>query len=106
MLALDVVGWMLINSRKLQSPVITIKVGERPRIFRVHKAMLTEAAEYFERMFHSPFREGIENTVEFPEDDVDSWEELSRWCYTGDLEALADPNSLSSSQRPIRWTVG
>ncbi|KAF8865211.1 hypothetical protein BDZ45DRAFT_439356 [Acephala macrosclerotiorum] len=61
--------------------------------------MLTEAAEFFEKMLNSPFREGIENTVEFPEDDVESWEGLSRWCYTGDLEPLADPNTRSTSQK-------
>jgi len=38
--------------------------------------MLTEAAEYFSKMFGSSFKEGIEGSATFLEDDTEAWEFL------------------------------
>jgi hypothetical protein len=50
--------------------------------------MLTEAAEYFDRMFNGGFREGLEDCAEFLDEDPEAWEQLMEWCYKGSLSLL------------------
>ena len=57
--------------------------------------MLNEAAEYFQKMFSTNFKEGIEGSGVFPEDDVEAWEELIEWCYRGKLGPLQLPTTAA-----------
>jgi hypothetical protein len=91
------------NNRKLQSPVVTIEVGENLKI-HIHKGMLTDAAEYFENMFDGSFKEGIEDSAEFPEDDENAWQELAMWCYTGALAPLRPLQPTNTVHTSSCWT--
>jgi hypothetical protein len=66
-------------------------VGPDFKSIKVHQKMLTEAAEVFEKMFNSGFREGPEDFAEFPDDDPAAWEQLVEWCYKGSLPPLGKP---------------
>lgn len=47
------------------------------------KNLLCKKADYFDKMFNSIFREGIEQVAAFPEDDLDAWTLLVAWIYGG-----------------------
>jgi hypothetical protein len=54
--------------------------------------MLTEAAEYFSKMFDGRFKEALNGSAEFPNNDPDAWELLIEWVYEGDLPPLTKPS--------------
>jgi BTB/POZ domain len=80
-------------NRKVDSPIIQIRVGPERKYFAVHKAMLTEVAEHFSNMFNGGFAEAREGSAEFPEDDPDAWELLIEWAYKGELPSLGKPTT-------------
>lgn len=53
--------------------------------------MLTEAAEYFSKIFSGKFKEAADGSASFPEDDAEAWELLIEWCYHGQLRPLQKP---------------
>ena len=77
--------------RKLDSHIITITVGLENRTFKVHRAMLTEVAAYFNSMFSAGFKEAVEGSASFPEYDGEAWELLIQWSYHGKLPPLHAP---------------
>lgn len=74
--------------QKIKSPLLNIRVGPNAITYQIHKKILTDAAEYFEKMFDGQFAEAAENSAEFPEDDVDAWEAFIEWCYNDTLPGL------------------
>lgn len=65
-----------------------IYAGQEKKLFTVHKKLLCDAAEVFDKMFNGGFREATDNTAHFPEDDIDAWELLVQWLYQGHLQPL------------------
>jgi hypothetical protein len=53
--------------------------------------MLIFAAELFLEMFKGHFKEAVESSVEFPDDDSDARKFLIEWCYEGRLPSITPP---------------
>jgi hypothetical protein len=80
-----------IFNRKYATPIVSIKVGPELETFKVHQGMLTFAAEYFDKMFKGNFKEALEDSAEFPDDDPNAWTFLIDWCYEGKLPSISPP---------------
>jgi len=53
--------------------------------------MLIFAAEFFLKMFKGHFKEAVESSAEFSDDDRDAWKFLIEWCYEGRLSSITPP---------------
>lgn len=62
--------------------------GENERQFRVHKEVLCDKLEYFDKMFNGGFAEVLDNEARFPEDDPEYFDVLLDWVYSGSLRIL------------------
>jgi hypothetical protein len=82
------------------------KVDLELKIFKVHQRMLTCAAQYFDKMFRGNFKEALEDTSEFPDDDPEAWTFLIDWCYEGKLPSLSPPlpNAKFDEETAACWT--
>lgn len=61
--------------------------------------MLTDAADYFDKMLNGNWRESSEEAIEFPEDNLEAWELLIEWCYKGVLPAPEKPTGGGGGTR-------
>ena len=64
---------------------IYIGKGHDKKHIRVHKGLLCSKIPYFEKMLAGGFKEATENSASFPDDDVDAFENLMQWVYSGSL---------------------
>jgi hypothetical protein len=65
--------------------------GIRVQTFRCPRSHAIEAAEYIKEMFSTDFKEAIEGSATFPEDDGEVWELLVQWPCQGELLPLRKP---------------
>jgi hypothetical protein len=77
-----------ISYRKLESPILEILVGPDRNVFKVHRAMLTEASDYLKTIFLGRFKAADECHGLSPEDDPEAWELLIEWCCQRQLPPL------------------
>jgi hypothetical protein len=59
--------------------------------FRCPPSHAIQAAEYFKEIFSTDFKEAIEGSATFPEDDAEVWELLVQWPYQGELLPFRKP---------------
>jgi hypothetical protein len=64
----------------------TVGVSKNLEVFQVHKKILCNQAAYFEKMFNGNFKEGIEQSATFPEDEPCTWKHFIGWLYKGIIE--------------------
>lgn len=64
---------------------IYVGTGAQKKQFHIHKALLCAKIPYFDKMFNSGFKEGMENSAQLPEDTPESFDVLQEWVYTGTL---------------------
>ncbi|KAK0118545.1 hypothetical protein ONS95_007433 [Cadophora gregata] len=71
----------------LGTEIVDIYVGNdsSKKHFQIHKAILCSKLPFFDSMFNSGFKEGINNSANLPEDDPDAFDVLLEWIYTGSL---------------------
>jgi hypothetical protein len=76
---------------------ISVGTSKNLEAFQVHKKILCDRAAYFHKMFNSSFKEGIEQSATFPEDEPCTWKHFIGWLYkgiiepqTGELELITD----------------
>ncbi|EPE31717.1 POZ [Glarea lozoyensis ATCC 20868] len=70
--------------------IVTLYVGPERVKFVAHKELLCEKSLYFEKMFKGDFIEATTESAELPETDVESFDHLLNWVYTGKLRAYYD----------------
>jgi hypothetical protein len=65
--------------------MVDIYVGrdDQKKHIHVHKGLLCSKVPYFEKMFFGGFKEATENSAEFPDDDVQAFDILIQWVYSG-----------------------
>ena len=65
--------------------IITLKVGPKPTVFRVHEGILCAHSKFFEAALrHDRFNEGITKAVELPEESPAVFEQFLKWLYQGE----------------------
>jgi hypothetical protein len=68
--------------------------------------MPTFAAEYFDKMFKGNFKEALEDSAEFSDDDPEAWTFLIDWCYEGKLRSIPPPPRTQSLTKKKLQHVG
>jgi BTB/POZ domain len=64
--------------------IITIYVGTAQRKYLVHKAVLCANSRFFAAAFNnSNLKEGAEQVMHLPEDNVDAFDQFTAWIYGG-----------------------
>lgn len=69
--------WPLYESGKLSDLTVTCN-GRR---FQVHKAIVCSQSPFFDKACSSGFKEGIEHTIDLPEDDPDIVDRFFQFLY-------------------------
>jgi len=70
--------------------------------------MLIFAAEFFLKMFKGHFKEAVESSAEFSDDDRDAWKFLIEWCYEGRLSSITPPGPdkmFNEEETTTCWTM-
>jgi len=70
---------------------VTILVGPEAKAFSLSKKILCSSSAYFAAAFEGNFQEGITQTLNLEEDDVDSFELLIQYIYTREVVLEKDP---------------
>lgn len=70
--------------------MVTLKVGKNKKAFAVHKKLLCEKIPYFEKMFQGLWIEASGNIATFPEDEVECFDVLIGWLYSGALRLVTE----------------
>jgi hypothetical protein len=81
--------------------IVKISVGDskNPEVFQVHKKFFCGNTPYFDKMFNGNFRECIDQSATFPEDEPRIWKLLIGWLYKGTIEfPTGSPNSHPRNQ--------
>ncbi|TGO09404.1 hypothetical protein BTUL_0167g00240 [Botrytis tulipae] len=61
--------------------IVTLIVGPKRKEFTVHKKLICDSCDYFEKAFCGPFLEGTEGKIYFPEDSSDAVALFIEWLY-------------------------
>ncbi|KAL9631440.1 MAG: hypothetical protein Q9164_005891, partial [Protoblastenia rupestris] len=79
--------------------------GERAhrKSFKVHKTLLCNVSAYFEAALGGIFKEGIEQKIELPEDDINTFTHFQYWLYTDTVLLARQDNDLKN--RDIDWAT-
>ena len=64
-------------------------VGESKELFHVHKDIFCATSPFFKAALSHGFQEAEEQTISFPQDDVETFDRLTQWVYT---QALSLPS--------------
>lgn len=80
--------------------MVAIEVGTDDKVkrFLIHKQLLCDRMEYFNKMFNGQFKEGIEQKGSFPEDDIEAWGLMVEWVYR-DISAAMPFASKSREEK-------
>jgi hypothetical protein len=65
--------------------LITLLVGSDESKFTIHKTTLCNKSAYFKSALTGDWKEGEENIVWLPEQDVGSFAKYTHWAYTGSI---------------------
>ncbi|KAL2041580.1 hypothetical protein N7G274_005962 [Stereocaulon virgatum] len=66
-------------------PVLTLRVGPGHTAYHVHQDLLFDMSKTFKTAFSGKFQESSDRSMDLPDDDVESFEQMARWFYTKDL---------------------
>jgi len=69
--------------------MVHLYIGKSRAHIHVHKTILCRRVEYFDTMFNGGLKEENDNSVYFPEDDIESFDLLMEWIYTDTLRPLS-----------------
>ncbi|CAG8956827.1 hypothetical protein HYFRA_00011216 [Hymenoscyphus fraxineus] len=64
--------------------------GDNPKHFKVHKKILCQKVEVFDKMFNGGFLEASESKAHFPEDNPESFAAFIQWVYTDEIHYVMD----------------
>lgn len=67
-------------------------------MFIVHLDPLCESSKFFKAAFSSEFKEGIQKSMDLPEDDVDTADTFVDWLYTQEYHQLAPARPYSGAK--------
>lgn len=67
--------------------MVTLYIGPERTEFLIHKKLLCARSEFFSKAFNSTFKEGLEGTMELPEDDAHTFASFFQFVY-GDTIAV------------------
>ncbi|MCJ1389248.1 hypothetical protein MMC18_002104 [Xylographa bjoerkii] len=86
-----------IKRRKLMNDtVVTLIVGKKKRVFKIHKNLLCSASAYFKAALDGKFKEADTLEIELVEDSPKVIERFQLWLYTQSiLESTESCNRLS-----------
>lgn len=73
----------------------TVVVGPQQQRFIIHKRLLAQASEYFNRALNGSFIEAITNTITLKQHHPEAFEVVYQWLYTGTIRA---PDQFSQIQ--------
>ncbi|KAL8989314.1 MAG: hypothetical protein Q9169_008386, partial [Polycauliona sp. 2 TL-2023] len=65
----------------LTGPMVTVIVGLGRKPYKLHRDLLSERSSYFEAALLGHFQEAENQQIEFPEDDVTTFDLFVRWLY-------------------------
>lgn len=91
---------------------IVVGTGTNTLMFSIHRVLLCELFDYFDRAYHSGLAESKTGRFEFPGDDPVLWKCIQAWIYTGaiDLERQVRistlPDSAATSTASSDTTTG
>lgn len=75
----------LIPQSEMGTDMVDLYVGEKEKLFRVHKKKLCDSIPYFDKMFNTGFEESIDNRAYFPDDTAICFGILIFWLYRDKL---------------------
>ncbi|KAL9620208.1 MAG: hypothetical protein Q9160_005217 [Pyrenula sp. 1 TL-2023] len=91
-----------LPSESLGHDLTTVFVGEKRKKICIHKALICEKSEFFERALNGQFEEAKSNEVYFPDDDPMAFELLVYRLYRGKLPD--DANAITGiSEFPVAY---
>ena len=77
--------------RFYETPTITLFVGTSQKAFYVHVDLLCDASSFFKAALTGDFKESSDKTMQFPEDDENTFSLFIDWLYHQRQEMLALP---------------
>ncbi|KAH6672093.1 hypothetical protein B0J14DRAFT_86397 [Halenospora varia] len=88
--------------------MVDLYVGPSKHRFHVHRDILCTKIPYFAKMFGGGFVEATTNSAEFPEDEVQAFDLMLFWVYTGTLRPfkyIKDTSTSSSNTYNYSWNI-
>ena len=82
---LSIVDKDVVHSRLRDVPVLTLRVGPGKISYNVHQDLLFNTSNVFKTAFSGKFLESSDRSMDLPDDDVESFEQMAHWLYTKDL---------------------
>lgn len=89
------------GARLFGERVVTIRVGSRKTIWRLHENLLSSTSEFFRAAFNGGFMEASSDVLDLPEDDPQAFELFVRWLYARAMnppETTTTPNTSVNSR--------
>jgi hypothetical protein len=81
----DIFKCLQLTADALGHETVTIKVGPEEKIFTVHKKLLCDRSDFFQKAFSNGFEEGRTGIISFPEDTEEAFNKFVTWIYTGNF---------------------
>jgi BTB/POZ domain len=81
-----------------------VVVGESKTFFYLHKDLFCEVSRFFTAGLNGGFREAEDQTLSFPEDDVDIFKRFVQWVYTKSFNLASDDTMGETSVRYFTLT--
>lgn len=84
------------------SPDSTSLRAQGQTTYKIHKDLLTAESPFFSAALNGAFAEGLDQTVQLPEEKPEIFEWFLWWLYTG---SLTTPDSTSCEERPAQRVI-
>ena len=88
-----------------EGPRVDIYVGAEKKHYSLPKNLLCSSSSYFDRCFNGGFTEGQTQKLTLEEDNVDHWEILLEFMYSGKVETTAVDFGELPDQNHIRQCI-
>jgi hypothetical protein len=95
---LSIIDKDVVRSRLRDVPVLTLRVGPGKISYHVHQDLLFNTSNVFKTAFSGKFLESSDRSMDLPDDDVESVEQMAHWLYTKDL-AIPKPVTAESTKQ-------
>ena len=69
----------------MDDTIVTVIVGEKKRVFKIHKNLLCSSSEFFKATLDGKFKEAEEREINLEEEDPQTFERVVLWIYSGSL---------------------
>ncbi|MCJ1415788.1 hypothetical protein MMC32_002121 [Xylographa parallela] len=69
----------------IDDTIVTVIVGEKKRVFKIHKNLLCSSSEFFKAALDGKFKEAEEREINLAEEDPQTFERVVFWMYSGSL---------------------